>query len=223
MLTGGGGTSVNATRATYLTDELLSTNISPPTSSPRPFDKQRDGMVRGEGASVFVLETREHAAARGAEPLCVVGGWGSSVGQVSDTRYTGATQDAIERSIKTALKNSNCKGIDISHVNAEGIATVEADRREAKAIRNCLGNVPVTALKSYFGHLAAGAGAMEMAGSVLSLKRGRVPATLNYSTPDPDCPINVIHGDCLESPQQAAMLLNQSSTGQSVAVVLQSA
>jgi 3-oxoacyl-[acyl-carrier-protein] synthase II len=220
MLTGGGGTSINPTHEMYITDELHSKQTSSPLCTPRPFDRSRDGAVRGEGACLFVIEAREHAEARGAMPLCEVLGFGRSVGQVSATRYAGASQDAIERSIRWALKNADCAPADIGHVNAEGFGTVEADRREAKAICNELGDTGVTALKSYFGYLAAGSGAVEMAASVLALQHDQVPATLNYREPDPECPVNVIHGATLKARQQTALLLNQSTTGQTVAAVL---
>ena len=223
MLSGSGGTSINPTRETYIVEDLHSKSVAQPIVTPRPFDRRRDGLVRGEGTCLFVLEARKHAEARGASTICQVLGFGSTVGQVSQSRYAGATQEAIERSIRIALAQSNCSAADISHVNAEGYAIVDADEREAQAIDGQLGDVPVTALKSYFGYLSAGSGAVEMAGSALALKHDQVPATLNYEEPDPNCPVNVVHGATRAEPQQAALLLNQSTTGQAVAAVLRKA
>jgi 3-oxoacyl-[acyl-carrier-protein] synthase II len=109
---------------------------------------------------------------------------------------------------------------DIGHVNAHGDSSIEHDRLEAQAIQSTLGDTPVTALKSYFGDLGSGSGAVEMAASVLALVHGRVPPTLNYNTPDPACPINVVHGGPLTGAKPTALVLNQSSTGQAAAVVI---
>jgi 3-oxoacyl-[acyl-carrier-protein] synthase II len=91
---------------------------------------------------------------------------------------------------------------------------------EAQAIQACLGDVPVTAPKSFFGCLGAGSGAVEMAASVLAVAEGVVPATLNYSRPDPECPVNVIHGQPLRMDNRTSLLLNQTETGQTAAVVI---
>ena len=100
------------------------------------------------------------------------------------------------------------------------MSTREDDRIEAQAIRDVAPDVPVTALKSYFGNLGAAAGAMEMAASVLALGAGLVPPSLNYQRPDPQCPVHVIHGEPLASAQSLALLLNRTDAGQAVAVVL---
>jgi 3-oxoacyl-[acyl-carrier-protein] synthase II len=223
MLTGGGGSRTSTTLQVHLTDELLSKRSEEPLATPRPFDRDRDGYVRGEGACLFVLETREHAVARGATPICKVSGFGRSVGQVSDVRYCGATEDAIERSIRIALADAGLAPNDIDHVNAEGLATIDADIRESRAIESVLGETPVTAPKSYFGDMGAGAGAVEMAASVLSIRNNKVPPTLNYESADPDCPVNVVRDAPLEATQNATLVLNQSKTGQTVAAVLENA
>jgi 3-oxoacyl-[acyl-carrier-protein] synthase II len=97
---------------------------------------------------------------------------------------------------------------------------IDEDRIEAQAIQTCLGDVPVTAPKSYFGCLGAGTGAVEMAASVLAIATGTVPATLNYEFPDPACPVNVVHGQPLATDRRTALVLNQTETGQTAAVVL---
>jgi 3-oxoacyl-[acyl-carrier-protein] synthase II len=109
---------------------------------------------------------------------------------------------------------------DIGHVNAHGEGSVNQDRIEAEAIRDTLGDVPVTALKSYFGDLGAGSGAVELVGSVLALAQGRVPPTLNYEEVDPSCPVNVIRGRPQPITKPTAMVLNQATTGQAAAVVI---
>ena len=98
---------------------------------------------------------------------------------------------------------------------------VEEDRAEAHAIRKVLADTPVTAMKSYFGNLGAGGAAVELGASVLSLSHNSVPASLNYEQPDPDCPINVVHGESLQGMGQVAIKLSRSGTGQTAAVVVE--
>ena len=109
---------------------------------------------------------------------------------------------------------------DFDHVNAHGDSSIRQDQQEARAIQATLGDVPVTALKSYFGDLWAGSGAVELIGSVLALVHGQTPPTLNYEQPDPDCPVNVIRGGMRPTKKSAVLALNQSITGQAAAVAI---
>ena len=118
------------------------------------------------------------------------------------------------------LEDSGLAADDIGHVNAHGLSTPSDDRVEAQAIRDTLGEVPVTAPKSYFGNLGAGSGAVELIASVLAFAHGKVPPTLNYRKPDPDCPINVIHGEPMPLDKPTALVLNQSKIVQSMALLL---
>ena len=108
----------------------------------------------------------------------------------------------------------------LGHVNAHGVGTVEMDRVEARAIAAEVGDVPVTALKAAFGHLGAGGGVVELAGSVLAIDGGLVPPTLNYRIPDPDCPVRVVHGEALAGRPPTALAVNLCSTGQAAAVAV---
>jgi 3-oxoacyl-[acyl-carrier-protein] synthase II len=222
MIAGGGGTSINPTRCVYLSVDNLSRRAEDPAGACRPFDADRDGKVLGEGAAAFVLEERAHAVARGAVPLAEITGFGRSF-DPQWTRHGGPSTEAIARSIRWALASAACESADVGHVNAHGLATREADQREAAAIRQELGDTPVTAPKSYFGCLSAGSGAVELAASVMALHTGRVPATLNYRHPDSDCPIRVVHGAPLQLDRPVAVALNQSGTGQTAALVLRRA
>jgi 3-oxoacyl-[acyl-carrier-protein] synthase II len=109
---------------------------------------------------------------------------------------------------------------DIGHVNANGESALEQDRLEAKAIHAALGGVPVVALKSYFGDLAAGSGAIELIGSVLALVNHHLPGTLNFDEPDPACPVNVVPHPGQPIGKPAVLALNQSNTGQAAAVIV---
>ena len=217
-ITGGVGRPMNPTSWIWIEHHNTSRRAEAPIQASRPFDAGRDGVVYGEGAAAFVVESRAHAEARQAKILARVLGYATTC----DPRFNGQANsgNAIRRSITLALADAKLAPQDIGHVNAHGLSTVASDRREAAAIRDTLGNVPVTAPKSLFGNLGAGGGAVEMIASMLALETGRVPATLNYEQPDPHCPIEVIHGSPATIEKRTALLLNQSSLGQSAAVIL---
>ncbi|MGE0760781.1 MAG: beta-ketoacyl-[acyl-carrier-protein] synthase family protein, partial [Pirellulaceae bacterium] len=181
-------------------------------------DAGRDRVVIGEGSGAFVVEDRDHAAARGARALARVLGFGISFEPA--TRGQWSTGHAIRNSIELSLREAHVSPEAVGHVNANGKSAVIEDAVEAQAIRRVLGDVPVTAPKSYFGSLGAGTGAVEMAATLIAFEHRAVPATLNFETPDPACPVNVVHGQALPAAGQLAVVLNQSSTGQAAAVVL---
>jgi 3-oxoacyl-[acyl-carrier-protein] synthase II len=163
------------------------------------------------------LESRQHAAARGARPLARVVSYASTFG----CPCSGAPSvDAIRNAIRLALEKSGVAANQIDHVNANARGTREGDRAEAQAIASLLGDVPVTAPKSYFGNLMAATGTLEAAVSLLAFQNDLIPVTLNHERPDPQCPVNVVVGEPRPSTRPYALLLNQSPTGQCVAVVL---
>jgi 3-oxoacyl-[acyl-carrier-protein] synthase II len=218
MIAGGSGSNVSFNSLPFRGWERLSKWTGEPAGASRPFDKLRSGIVPGEGSAAFVLETREHAQRRGATLLARVAGFASRFEPVPAGGV--ASGRSIRQSIEAALAAAGLAPRDIGHVNAHGESSVEHDRVEAQAIHAALGDAPVAAYKSYFGDLGAGSGAVEMAASVLAMVRGRVPPTLNFTTPDPECPVNVIHGAPLAGARPTALILNQSTTGQAAAVVL---
>jgi 3-oxoacyl-[acyl-carrier-protein] synthase II len=173
--------------------------------------------VGGEGAAMFVLETRQHAEARGVKPLGRIAGYGRRY-EPATVSYQ-PTGQAIAHAIEAALAMAAAKPNDVGHVNAHGLSTELDDRIEAQAIRSTLGDVPVTAPKSFFGNLGAGSGAVELAVSLLSLQRGFVPPTLNYETPDPKCPVNVVTEPA--TPRSTSVVaLSHKTTGQAVAMIV---
>jgi len=196
----------------------MSKRTSDAAGACRPFDADRDGMVLGEGAGAFALETRTHAERRGAHCLARVLACASSCEPVrAGQPWQG---HAIRRALGKALELAGLMPSDIGHVNAHGLSTTDDDRLEAQAIHDVLGDVPLTAPKSFFGNLGAGTGAVEMAVSVLALQHSLIPPTLNYERPDPACPVRVVCGAALPQAKPAAMVLNHVHTGQAVAVVL---
>lgn len=218
MITGGTGSRLNVTDFIWHGGARLGFNGKlPPEAVSRPFDAQRTGMVYGEGAAEFVLESREHAEARGAKLLARVAGTASRYEPSAiQQRPTGR---AIARAIRAALDVAGISPEEIGHVNAHGNSTLEDDAAEAQAIREVLGDVPVTAPKSYFGNLGPGSGMVELAVSLIGMQHGSVPPTLNYETPDPACPVNVVT-EVEPIGSSNFIKLSHNSTGQAVAVVI---
>jgi 3-oxoacyl-[acyl-carrier-protein] synthase II len=188
-----------------------------PRAAPRPFDRRRDGRVNGEGSAAFTLETRASAQSCGAAPLARILGYGAAFSPPVSGRPQPA---AIGRAIAAALGDARLAAAEIGCVVAHACGAVEGDRIEAEAIRAGLGDVPVTAPKSFFGHLGAAAGALETAVGILSIQHGLVPPTLHCEQPDPQCPVNVVYGQPVPLGRGTAMILSHSPQGQAVAVVL---
>ncbi len=218
MIAGGTGSRLHMTAGLWRGDNNLSHRNDDPAAASRPFDAHRDGMVNGEGAAVLILESVEHAQARGARVLATLRGGGHGFESRPQGRATSG--QALRHAIDRALADAQLTPGDVGHVNAHGISLVEDDRLEARAIRDALGDVPVTAPKSFFGNLGGGGGMVELVASLLALERGQVPVTLNYDEPDPHCPINVVHGRPLPIDKPTVLAVNQSGTGQAAAVLV---
>lgn len=152
----------------------------------RPFDRGRDGAVIGEGSGVLVVEDLEHARRRGARIYAELAGFGCTFDR-------GLTGSGIARAIREALNQAGIGPGEIDHVNAHGVATVPGDAWEAQGIRAAFGDrpVPVFAAKSYIGNLSSAGSTVELIASLLALRHGTLPGTLNYTDPDPACPIAV--------------------------------
>ncbi len=219
MIAGGTGSRLNVTDFVWHGDARVGRNGKlPPSGVSRPFDADRNGMVYGEGAAEIVLESRAHAKARGARIIARVAGAASRYETSAERQQPSG--DSIGRAIRAALAAANMAPEEIDHVNAHGTSTREDDAAEAQAIREALGDVPVTAPKSFFGNLGPGGGMVELAISLIGLEAGEVPPTLNYETPDPECPVNVV-AEMERMKRPAFMKLSQNSTGQAVAVVVE--
>jgi len=218
MIAGGVGNRLSPTLMAYRGELTLSRRVDDPAGACRPFAADRDGVVNGEGSAAFILETRSHAEARGAKPLAQICGYGNTFEDRQHGRKP--TGDGVRSSMQVALSSAGIDIKQIDHVNAHGMSSIDEDRAEAQAIRDICGDVPVTAPKSLFGNLGAGGGAVELAASVLALSEGQTPFTLNYQSPDPDCPINVIAGAAKPVEKSHAMALSQSIGGQTSAIVI---
>ncbi|WP_026449160.1 beta-ketoacyl-[acyl-carrier-protein] synthase family protein [Actinopolyspora mortivallis] len=183
------------TVAGFSQSRTLSTRNDDPEGASRPFDAARDGFVMGEGSGVVVLESAEHAAARGARVYARLAG----AGITSDAYHiTGNHPDGIGQvnAINEAIGSAGLSTTDVEHVNAHATSTVVGDVGEAAAVRKALGDhVLLTAPKGALGHLVGGAGAVESIITVLSLYHGVIPATRNLEEPDPKVELEVVAGE----------------------------
>jgi len=173
----------------------LSTRNEDPQAASRPFDNDRDGFLMGEGAGVLIIETLEHAQARGATILCEVSGYGTT----DDAHHISAPAEngaGAAMSMKLALENAGLGVTDIEYINAHGTSTKLNDMSETAAIKTVFGerayNIPISSTKSMTGHLLGASGAVEAVFSVMAMREGVVPGTINYETPDPDCDLDYI-------------------------------
>ena len=166
----------------------LSTRNDEPERASRPFDADRDGFVIGEGAGVLVLETMEHALARGAEPLAEIVGYGATADASHITLPAPGGVGAV-RAIRRAMEKAGLSLDDVAMVNAHATSTPEGDPRELEAIRTLFGErageVSITANKSMIGHTLGAAGAIEAISTIMSIRTGLVPPTINLENPDP--------------------------------------
>lgn len=192
-----------------------------PEQGCRPFDRDRDGTIVGEGSAVFIVERYSHAVARGANIYCDV----LAVGAGCDGRgpENGTRGRGLVCAMNNAMRQAGISARDLGHINAHGKSTRRDDWVEARAYHDSLGTetnrIPVTALKSYFGNFDAGSGAVELAGSILALQHGELPATLNYKHPDPLCRLNVTR-EPVRLRSKVAMSVNRTAMGQSAAAIL---
>jgi len=219
MIVGGTGSRINLSDVMWHRGARLASlnGRVDPAEVCRPFDAERSGMVYGEGAAEIVLESREHAERRGARIIASVAG--AAARNESSAVNQQPSGDAIRRAILAALSLAGVEPDEIGHVNAHGLSTREDDPIEAQAIRQALGEVPVTAIKSYFGNLGQGSGMVELAVSLMGLEQGVIPPTLNYATPDPECPVKVVT-DLVATEKPTFVKLSHNATGQAAAVVV---
>jgi 3-oxoacyl-[acyl-carrier-protein] synthase II len=173
----------------------LSTRNDDPQSASRPFDKERDGFLMGEGAGILILESLEHAQARGANIFAELSGYGTT----DDAHHISAPAEngaGAAMSMKLALENANLNVDDIGYINAHGTSTPLNDKSETAAIKTVFGEqayaIPVSSTKSMTGHLLGASGAVEAVFSIMAIRAGVLPPTINYQTPDPECDLDYV-------------------------------
>ena len=189
-----------------------------PKRASRPFDKDRDGMVLAEGAGSLVLELLETAEQRGADILGEVVGHAST--SVASMQGVADYRQAFKNVLQGVLQSANISADEVGHINAHGLGGQRCDREEALAIGEVVGDrVPVVALKGYTGNMGAGSGLVELNASLLSMRHGRLFKSLNYDTPDPDCPVQLVTESDVD-PGDLFINLSISMQGQASAVAV---
>jgi 3-oxoacyl-[acyl-carrier-protein] synthase II len=178
----------------------LSTNNDDPEGASRPFDKDRDGFIIGEGSGMLILEELEFAKKRGARIYAELIGFGMS----SDASHiTAPSLDGPVRCMQSAIRNAGINPEEIDYINAHGTSTELNDANETKAIKEIIGEkayqTPVSSTKSMTGHLLGAAGGIEAAFSVLAMDQGILPPTINYTTPDPDCDLDYVPNEARDA------------------------
>lgn len=210
MITGGTEAVITPLAlAGFCSMRALSTRNHEPEKASRPFDFDRDGFVMGEGAGILILEELKGALERGAEIYAEVAGYGLS----ADAYHVSAPDpDGIGAILcmSSALKDAGMKPDDIDYINAHGTSTKLNDASETKAIKDVFGKhaykLAVSSTKSMTGHLLGGAGGVAAIYTVLSIKNGIMPPTVNYETPDPDCDLDYIPNKARKGKVSAAMV-----------------
>ncbi len=201
----------------------LSTRNDPPSAAARPFSKDRDGFVMAEGAGALVLESLAHARARGAKILGVLEGCGEAADGFHRTRSSPDGKPIIA-CMRHALEDAGLAPDDIGYINAHGTGTPENDKMEwvgASAVFGArAGSVPISSNKSMIGHTLTAAGAVEAVFTLLSLRHGRLPPTINYDTPDPALPVDCVPNVARDATVAHAISNSFGFGGQNVCLVL---
>ena len=194
-----------------------------PTRASRPFDAQRDGFVIGEGAGVVVLETLEHAKARGARIYCELSGYGMS-GDAYHMTQPAPGGEGVARAMRAALADAGVAPEQVGYVNAHGTSTPLNDKNETAALKEVFGEhaykLAVSSTKSMTGHLLGGAGGIEAVAASLALHTGILPPTINYENPDPDCDLDYVPGTARAAQVEVAMSNNSGFGGHNAVIVL---
>ncbi len=226
MLSGGAHSMIHPFGVTgfNLLTALSTRNDSPQTSS-RPFDKDRDGFVLGEGAGMLILEELEHAQQRGARIYGEIAGYGSTADAYRITDIHPEGRGAV-RCIQRALSDASINTDQIDYINAHGTSTLVNDKVETMAIKQSLGDnaksTPVSSTKSMMGHLIAAAGSVEAITCLLTMRDNVVPCTKNYETPDPDCDLDYIPNESRELEVSRTLSNSFGFGGQNVTLVFTS-
>ena len=206
-----GGTESGTTAMTigaFAQIKALSTNNENPKKACKPFDKDRDGFVMGEGSTVLVMESEESAINRGADIYGYVSGYGASTDAHHITAPAEGGRGAVD-AMKKALLDAELTPSDIDYINAHGTSTPANDKNETAAIKTVFGekayDINISSTKSMTGHLLGGGGAFESLVSLLSLKNNIIPPTINLNNPDEECDLNYTPNAAIEKELYAAM------------------
>lgn len=224
IITGGSeGALTPIAVAGFCSLKALTTRNDDPLKASRPFDKNRDGFLIGEGAAVLVLETLEHALNRGAKIYAEFAGYGASDDAYHMTAPSPEAKSAVQ-AMEMAIKDAGISKDDIDYINAHGTSTDMNDRIETLAIKKVFGEkaykIPVSSTKSMTGHLLGAAGAVEAVATVLCMKNGFIHPTINYETPDPDCDLDYVPNTARQQQITCALSNSLGFGGHNATVIL---
>ena len=221
-----GGSEASITRVGYAgfcNMKAMGTSYNDePTRASRPFDARRDGFIMGEGAGVLVMETLEHARARGAQILCEVIGHAATCDAY---HITSPDPDGrgLQACIRNALADSGVRIEEVDYINAHGTSTPYNDKTETAAIKAVFGEhaykLKVSSTKSMTGHLLGAAGGIEAIACIQTIRTGKIAPTINYENPDPDCDLNYVPNKGIEMPVKVAMSNNLGFGGHNATIV----
>lgn len=211
--------------AGFCSARAMSTRNEEPQKASRPFDKERDGFVMGEGAGILILESLEHAEKRGASIIAEVAGYGMS----SDAYHLTAPApegEGASRAMQQALQDAGLAPEEIDYINAHGTSTDLNDKFETMAIKSAFGEhakrLAISSNKSMIGHLLGAAGGVEAIATALTIKMGIIPPTINLETPDPDCDLDYVPNKARESQVRAALSNSLGFGGHNAALLFKS-
>ncbi|MDR6227270.1 beta-ketoacyl-ACP synthase II [Desmospora profundinema] len=209
MLAGGAEATISPMAfAGFCAAKAMSTRNDEPEKASRPFTKDRDGFVMGEGSGVLILESEEHARARGATIIAEVAGYGMS-GDAYHLTHPAPEGEGAARSMKRALEDAGLKPEEVGYINAHGTSTEFNDKFETMAIKAIFGEhayqLAVSSTKSMTGHLLGASGGVEAIATALALKEGILPPTINQDNPDPECDLDYVPNEARKVLVKAAL------------------
>jgi len=202
--------------------KALSTRNDNPQKASRPFEKNRDGFVMGEGGATLILEELEYAKSRGAKIYAEITGFGLTADAFHITEPA-PEGEGVGRAISIAIKNSNLTVNDIDVINAHGTSTYYNDKNETLALKNVFKErafeIPVHSIKSMIGHLLGAAGAIEAIASVLTIRDNVIPPTINFEEKDPECDLNYVVNTAMKKDVKTVLSENSGFGGHNTALL----
>ena len=208
--------------ASFCSMKAMSTRNDQPQSASRPFDKNRDGFIMGEGAGILVLESLEHARARGARIYCELAGYAATCDAYHITQPDPEGK-GLSMAMKRALASAGAAPESVDYINAHGTSTPYNDKFETLAIKKVFGehafSVPVSSTKSMTGHLLGAAGGIESVLCVKAIEQGMIPPTMNLDEPDPDCDLDYVPNKARSLKVRTVLSNNLGFGGQNASVV----
>jgi 3-oxoacyl-[acyl-carrier-protein] synthase II len=224
MVAGGAEACINPLAiAGFSVMKAMSQRNEDPQRALRPFDLNRDGFVTSEGSAVFVLETLEHALARGAHIYGEVRGYGTSADAYHISMPAENGEGAV-KSMEAALQDAQLEPHEINYINAHGTGTQLNDKGETAAVKAVFGehayDIPISSTKSIHGHLLGAAGALEAAVCLKALATDTLPPTMNYETPDPECDLDYVPNEARSAPLKYVMSNGFGLGGHNATIIL---